>query len=58
LLGDQTGALQQYGKELERSFALSLKHATEGEIEVAGRLFEVLVRNTQSDPAAGVSQAR
>ncbi len=58
LLSDQTGALQQYGKELEQGFMLGLKYATEGSMEVAGRKLEVLVRDTQSNPATGASQAR
>jgi branched-chain amino acid transport system substrate-binding protein len=58
LLSDQTANLKQYGKELEQGFALGLKYATDGKMEVAGRKLEVLVRDTGSKPDVGASQAR
>lgn len=58
LMTDQTGALKQYGKELEQGFMLGLKYATEGTMEVAGRPLEVLVRDNASTPDVGASQAR
>lgn len=58
LMSDQTGALKQYGKELEQGFMLGLKYATEGTMEVAGRPLEVLVRDNAGKPDVGASQAR
>lgn len=58
LLSDQTGALQQYGKELERGFLLGLEYMTEGKLEVAGRAIEVIIKDTANKPEVGASLAR
>lgn len=58
LLSDQSGVLKEYGKELEHGFALGLKYATDGKMEVAGRKIEVTVRDTASKPDIGSSLAR
>lgn len=58
LLSDQTGALQQYGKELERGFLLGLEYMTEGKLEVAGRTIEVIIKDTANKPEVGASLAR
>ncbi len=58
LMNDTSGALKQYGKELNQGFTLGLKYATGGKMEVAGRKLEVLERDNAGKPDVGASQAR
>jgi branched-chain amino acid transport system substrate-binding protein len=57
LLTDKSGALAIYGVELSNGFALGLKYATGGKMEVAGRKIEVLERDNAGKPETGTSQA-
>src|SRR4051812_36277687 len=57
LLTDKSGALAIYGTELSNGFALGLKYATKGTMEVGGRKIEVVERDNAGKPDTAVSQA-
>lgn len=57
VLASKTGALEAYGKQTLRGFALGLDYATEGKMEVAGRKIEFIVEDTETKPEVAVQKA-
>lgn len=45
-----SGALQDYGQQMQRGFELGLEYATKGTMEVAGRKIEVIWEDTTTVP--------
>ncbi len=45
-----SGALQDYGEQMQRGFELGLEYATDGTMEIAGRPIEVLWEDTTTVP--------
>jgi len=58
LMTDLSGALQNYGNELDHGFNLGLEYATDGTLEIAGRPVEIVTRDYAGDAELAATQAR
>jgi branched-chain amino acid transport system substrate-binding protein len=52
-----SGALQDYGKQMQQGFMLGLEYATDGKMEVAGRKIEVIWEDTTNVPDVAKERA-
>lgn len=52
-----SGALQDYGQQMQRGFELGLEYATEGTMEVAGRKIEIIWEDTTTVPEVARERA-
>lgn len=52
-----SGALQDYGQQMQRGFELGLEYATDGTMEVAGRGIEVIWEDTTTVPEVARERA-
>jgi branched-chain amino acid transport system substrate-binding protein len=55
LIGDKTGPLEAYAKQLATGFKLGLEYATKGTNTVAGRKIELIEMDSQTKPDVGRS---
>jgi branched-chain amino acid transport system substrate-binding protein len=58
LITDLSAVLQLYGIELENGLTLGLDYATDGEMTVAGRPIEIIIRDYANDAELAATQAR
>lgn len=52
-----SGALQDYGEQMQRGFELGLEYATDGTMEIEGRPIEVLWEDTATEPEVARERA-
>jgi branched-chain amino acid transport system substrate-binding protein len=53
LIGDRTGPLEAYAKQLGTGFRMGLEYATHGTMTVAGRKIEIIDKDSQTKPDVG-----